>query len=164
MERTEATQENTAHSKSETSLTMGARETFRELVIYGGREELVALGCAIEARLTEGWHRNREFEAMALLPPGESFFSFVRDPRGAIPAVAVVMLAEAERLSVLNIVPKGHEIGPRVYNSVLFEFYLAFVDPAVADAGLMAELSADERSLEEILESRQRRCRARHRK
>jgi hypothetical protein len=61
------------------------------------------------------------------------------------------MCAEGRRLSVTNVMPADADAGRHSraqYNEILVDFYLRFLHPAAAEAGLPIELSPDERSFE----------------
>jgi hypothetical protein len=125
-------------------------KVFRDLTVYGDPEVLDALIPGIENRLADGWYRHWESEQRL---PGDGrqsrFFLFARRASAARPAVALAMCADGRRLSVTNIVPDDDDrLSCAEYNAILLEFYLKFLHPAAAEAGLPIELSPDERSFE----------------
>ncbi len=128
----------------------GIAKVFRDLTVYGDPEVLDPLIPAIESRLADGWSRDRESEQRLGGGGGQSrFFLFARSASAERPAVALAMCAEGRRLSVTNVMPGDPgRLSCAQYNSVLVEFYLKFLQPAAAEAGLPIELSPDERSLE----------------
>ena len=123
-------------------------KVFRELVAYGGPPVLDSVVARIEARLADGWYRDREREAR--LWRGQSQFCFVRRSSSEFPAVALLMCAEGRSLSVTNIVADGRELSCDECNAILAEFYLKFLNPVASEAGLAMELSPDEQSLEGV--------------
>jgi hypothetical protein len=128
----------------------GIAKVFRDLTVYGAPEVLDALIPAIESQLADGWSRDRESEQRLGGDGGQSrFFLFACRASAERPAVALAMCAEGRRLSVTNVVPDDYDrLSCAQYNSILVEFYLKFLHPAAAEAGLPIELSPDERSLE----------------
>ena len=129
---------------------LGITKVFRDLTVYGDPEVLYALIPGVESRLVDGWSRDRESEQRLPGDGGQSrFFLFARHASAERPAVALAMCAEGRRLSVTNVVPDDYgQLSCAQYNSILIEFYLKFLHPAAAEAGLPIELSPDERSLE----------------
>ncbi len=127
----------------------GIAKVFRDLTVYGDPKVLDALIPAIESRLADGWSRDHECEQRLPGDRSQRFFFFACRASAERPAVALAMCAEGSRLSVTNVVPKDvGSISCAQYNSVLVEFYLKFLHPAAAEAGLPIELSPDERSFE----------------
>ncbi len=128
----------------------GIAKVFRDLTVYGDPEVLDPLIPAIESRLADGWSRDRESEQRLGGGGGQSrFFLFARSASAERPAVALAMCAEGRRLSVTNVMPGDPgRLSCAQYNSILVEFYLKFLQPATAEAGLPIELSPDERSFE----------------
>ncbi len=127
----------------------GITKVFRDLTVHGDPEVLGALIPGIESNLADGWCRDRESEQRLPGDRSQRFFLFARRASADRTAVRLAMCAEGRRLSVTNIVPD--EVGSlscAQYNSILVEFYLKFLHPAAAEAGLPIELSPDERSLE----------------
>jgi hypothetical protein len=136
--------------RSSTEATRGIAKVCRELTVYGDPEVLDALIAGIERRLAEGWSRDRESEQRLPGDGGQSrFFLFARRASAERPAVKLAICAEGRRLSVTNIMPDDDgRLSCAQYNSTLVEFYLKFLHPAAAEAGLPIELSPDERSFE----------------
>jgi hypothetical protein len=128
----------------------GIAKVFRDLTVYGDPEVLDALVPAIEKRLADGWSRDRESEQGLPGDGGQArFFLFARCASAERPAVKLTMRAEGHRLSVINITPDDPgRLFCAQYNSILVEFYLKFLHPTAAEAGLPSELSPDERSFE----------------
>ena len=123
-------------------------KVFRDLVVYGDPPVLDSVVTRIEARLADGWYRDREREAR--LWRGQSEFCFVRPSSSEFPAVALLMCARGRRLSVTNIVADRRELSCDEYNAILAEFYLNFFHAAASEVGSAIELSPDEQSLEEV--------------
>jgi hypothetical protein len=128
----------------------GIAKVFRELTVYGDPEVLDAVIAGIERRLADGWSRDKASEQKLAGAGGQSrFFLFARCASAERPAVALAMCSEGPRLSVVNVVPDEYgRLSWTQYNSILIEFFLSFVHPAAAEAGVSIELSSDERSLE----------------
>lgn len=128
----------------------GVAKVFRDLTVYGDPEVLDGMISRIESRLADSWTRDRESEQRLAGAGGQSRFSlFARRASAEQPAVALAICSEGRRLSVTNVVPdECGSLSCAQYNSILIEFYLKFLYPAAAEAGLPIELSPDERSLE----------------
>ena len=78
----------------------------------------------------------------------------MRRSNDELPAIALLIGIEGRRLSVTNIVADWRELCRDEYNSILAEFHLRFLQSAALEAGLPVELTADERSLEEVFGQR----------
>ena len=137
----------TSRSRSTEEAAHTTTKVFRDLVVYGDPPVLDSVGTRIEARLADGWYRDREREAR--LWRGQSQFCFVRRSSSEFPAVALLMCAAGRRLNVTNITADRRELSCDEYNAILAEFDLKFLHTAASEAGLAMELSSDERSFEE---------------
>jgi hypothetical protein len=127
----------------------GIAKVFRDLTVYGEPEVLHALISRIEWLLADGWSRVRESEPGLHRSGSQSFFFFACRESAERQAVELAMCADGPRLSVANIMlADGGRPSRTQYNSILVEFFLSFVHPAAAEAGLPIELSPDERSFE----------------
>ncbi len=130
---------------------------FRDLAVFGEREDLEALISSIEGRLADEWSRDRSSEkriyGVGDVLGGKGFI-FVRSANTELPAVALFLVLRDRRLTVPNIVPDGVELSIERYNGILTEFYLKFVHPAAQEAGLTVELSSDELTIEEAFRPR----------
>ena len=124
-------------------------KVFRELRVFGDRDDLESLVARLEAHLSDGWSRDREREATLWCRPGQSQFCFVRRSSSEVPAIVLLMCPAGRELSVTNIVADRRELSVDDYNAILAEFYLKFLHSVAAEAGLPVELTPDERSLEE---------------
>jgi hypothetical protein len=127
---------------------------FRDLTVFVEPEALDPLISAIESRLADGWSRNAEHDEEMRGLSGGPAFCFVRNATADLPAVALVMGLDGNRLEANNIVPHGERLSIDEYNSILIEFFLKFLHEPASEAGLFVELSPDERTIENTLGSR----------
>ncbi len=127
-------------------------KVFRELNAYAAAEVLESIITKVESGLCDGWLRDRESEARVrpFRSEGQVGFFFMRRANAESPEIALAMIQEGSRLSVVNIIPKEEgEISRERYNSILTEFYLKFLHPAALETGVSIEVSSDERGPEE---------------
>jgi len=127
---------------------------FRSLTVFVEPDAVVPLMSAIESLLTQGWSRDKKWEQEFSPAYAQRAFCFICSSIVDRREVALVMSVEGRRLTVDNIVPSKGRLTIDAYNSVLAAFYLKFLHPAAAEAGLIVELSSDERTIEGVFSLR----------
>ncbi len=126
----------------------------RELVVYGEPGALESLIDRIESRLSDGWSRDRERAAQLQRGWGdrERLFCFVCPASAEHAEAALVMALEDRRLSIGDAFTcKEVQLTLEQYNAILAEFYLKFLTQEASEANLTAELTSDERTIEQAL-------------
>lgn len=132
-------------------------QVFRELFIRGEPEQLKATAEAICNSISGDWSRDLEAEGrsrQAATPYGlEHVYSFRCNKPGLRSAVNLFLkeqLKDKDTLSVTNIVPqKVGRLSYAEYNNIMEEFFRSFVQPAIAQTGAEAEMTAAEADLED---------------
>jgi hypothetical protein len=125
-------------------------KVFRKLTIFVDPQTLELLISRIESRLSDGWSRGRESEQELRSLSQQQYFLFLCCSNADHPAVVLAMLLDGRRLRVVNVFPQeSGRISVRLYNLALVNFYLRFLHPAAFEAGLLVELTSDERGIEE---------------
>jgi len=118
-------------------------KTFRDLRIYGNDEEIAELINGVEKLLVGGWCRDRPKERDQL-KHGYVRFVFVGPSTEDRQRVAMVVDPKQYGVTFSNIVPEDHEISCEVYNEILCDFFLRFVDPAAMELEMVCELTSDD--------------------
>jgi hypothetical protein len=126
-------------------------EIFRDLYIYGGREQIAAVMAEVERSLGNGWAKDSAAEARirSVDPDGPAVYCFSCTREAGRPA-ATVFVAEKEPglYHVSNVVPQQqHQLSYREYNAVLEEFGERLVRPLAERSGLRVELTATQADL-----------------
>jgi hypothetical protein len=124
---------------------------FRDLTIAMPETQDARYVTCIEARLHDGWMRDRDAETNLERVSGHGFYFFRCDARSDRPA-AVLSLTRQDKdtLYVPNVVP--HESGRLTYdeyNRVVVEFHHEYAGPVALDMGFSALLTSDDQTLED---------------
>jgi len=121
----------------------------RELSSFGEPPALEAMVEKTESRLANGWFRDRQKERKLHLPGDSRSICFVLPAKDGLPDIALVLNLNGRCLRATNIVPNGKALSLNAYNSLLVQFYLAFLQPAASEAGVQIQLSSAERTIDE---------------
>ena len=124
---------------------------FKNLVITGPDEELLALVHAVSANLPADWRRDSDAEARMDTPYLKGIdqgFAFQRDAAGGDPPARLFMHRQSGRLYVSNIVPRdvgGLSMGQ--YNAILDEFADMLRRNLPSDGQLDMRVTSDEAAI-----------------
>lgn len=126
---------------------------FAELTIRGSKDGLAQFVDALEARLTDGWARNRIIEEKIIRPAIGRIYCFGCTERGRRPAADLFLASHSDsRLHVSNILPKALPfLSHDQYNGILFEFCETFASPAAQETGVYLDLSDPNPQLEDFV-------------
>lgn len=120
---------------------------FRNLTITGAPAQLHDLAAAVCRILPPNWKHDVEAEERlrSLSGDGTAGYAFARDGDPTVPPTGLLLMLEASRLWVPNIVPReSGQISVDQYNGILLEFAL-FVEPLLQTfPGLRIEISSDQ--------------------
>jgi hypothetical protein len=129
--------------------------TSKELVIRGKRSDLERMLDRVEARLGEGWKRDREAEnrlgQAGVRGPWDVCFSCTA--KGDRPAAGLwVHPRGLDELSVSNVVPRDRQqLSEDENNRLLAEFEREFLRPVASEVGVETEVVEHRLTLEEDL-------------
>ncbi len=126
-------------------------EIFRDLYIYGGREQIATVMAEVERSLSDGWARDSAAEARirSIDPDGPAIYCFSCTGEAGRPA-ATVFVAEKEAglYHASNVVPQQqHQLLDPEYNAILEEFGERLLRPVAERSGLRVEVTATQADL-----------------
>ena len=127
-------------------------KVFRDLLIEGETDQLLAAVEAIRESMSDDWRWDRvSEERLRTIGTAGPCYCFACLQKGRRPAATVFMTPKAPRtLSVANVVPlTKHQLSNDEYNLILEDFFTRFVEPASARTGVRPELTKTQADLEQ---------------